>query len=154
MADIKNMPISLSTRAAAYEKIDKLLSKNPSKGLFLTVTRKKNKRSIPANNIYYAWIPDISDFTGDTIKETRNILKLDFGLPIIIADKVIGQRYLSKLNRFGFFNGTREQQISDISMIQVTSLMSTKQHNQMRDNILHHYQTMGVNIDYGKQKGK
>ena len=148
MSEIKNLYVSLSTRQAAHEQLDKLLAENPGQKYFLSVTKKKKKRSLPANAIYYAWIPAISEYTGETIKATRNILKLDFGLPIIMADEVYGQRYAKKLNDFGFFNRTRQQQIGDMSIMQISSLMSTKQHNQMRDNILHHYQTMGVNIGY------
>ena len=148
--DMKNFVLSLTTNRDFDNKKNKLLSDNPGKKFYVNITEKPKRRSVPANNVYYAWIPAISDHTGDTIKETRNILKLDFGLPIVIADKDIGQIYLEKLNRFGFFNGTRQQQLSDISMLNVTSLLSTKQHNQLRDNILHHYVTMGVAIDYEK----
>ncbi|HHZ97437.1 MAG TPA: hypothetical protein EYN67_18285 [Flavobacteriales bacterium] len=147
---MKNFVLSLTTNRDFDNKKNKLLSDNPGKKFYVNITEKPKRRSVPANNVYYAWIPAISDHTGDTIKETRNILKLDFGLPIVIADKDIGQIYLEKLNRFGFFNGTRQQQLSDISMLNVTSLLSTKQHNQLRDNILHHYVTMGVAIDYEK----
>lgn len=150
MLGIKNYSLSLTTNRDFDNKKNKLLSDNPGKKFYVNITEKPKRRSVPANNVYYAWIPAISDHTGDTIKETRNILKLDFGLPIVIADKDIGQIYLEKLNRFGFFNGTRQQQLSDISMLNVTSLLSTKQHNQLRDNILHHYVTMGVAIDYEK----
>ena len=125
----------------------------------LDIGEVKKKRSIPANSVYYGWIPAISDFTCTNIREARNVLKLDFGLPIILADTKIGQRYGERLEKLNFFNLTREELIGHIDddniwqngimeMIQVTSLMNTSQHNQMRDSILYFYNQAGLNIGY------
>ena len=159
MSEIKNHPVSLSTRQELYNKVDVMLAKNPSQGYFVNITKKKKIRSIPANNIYYAWLPAISDHTGNTLIEIRNIIKYEFGLPIILADKEIGPTLLERLNKHGFFELPYHEIIGyhddngkwikgEMEWLPITSSMSTKQHNQMRDNILHHYQTMGVNIGY------
>ena len=162
MKEIKNHPLSLSTRQLAFDKVNEVLAKNPSQGWFLTLTKKPKKRSIPANNIYYAWFPAISDHTGNTLIEIRNIIKYEFGLPIVLADKDIGEALHKSLNRNGFFDLSYREIVGyhddngkwvhgEMEWLQISSLMNTKQHNQMRDNILHHYQTMGVNIGYDDQ---
>lgn len=106
------------------------------------------KRSLPANSIYYAWIPAISDYIGYTVPETTRLIKLDFGLPIVLNNEVGTTTLLDKLNKFRFFELSREEQLEAMDLFPVTSLMTTKQHNTVRDNILHHFQTMGVNIGY------
>jgi len=159
MSDIKNLSLSLSTKRFAFDKINELLAKNPRQGYFLNLSKKEEKRSIPANNIYYAWLPAISDHTGYTLLEIRNVIKYDFGLPIVLSDKDIGEPLRKSLNKKGFFELPYYEIVGyhddngkwvhgEIEWLPITSLMSTKQHNQMRDNILHHYQTMGVNIGY------
>jgi len=156
---VKNFSLSLTTKREFDKQINELLSANPSQPVFVNVTEKKKKRSIPANNQYYVWMPDISNFICEDLRTTRNILKLDFGLPIILACEQIGQRYGERLQAMNFFNFTREQLIGYvdgdgewqngiIEMIQVTSLMNTKQHNLMRDNILYFYNQAGLNIGY------
>lgn len=145
---MKNFKFSLVTRCAFYDRVDELLAKNPNQQYYGSITPKPKKRSIPANNQYYVWLPAISDFICEDLKTTRQIIKLDFGLPIILADDQIGDRYGRALNKCGFFAWTREQQIEHMEFIQVTSLMNTKQHNQMRDNILYFYNQAGLNIGY------
>ncbi len=156
---MKNFILSVSTNREFEEIKNKLLSKNPKKKFYVNISEKPKKRSVPANNIYYAWLPAISDQTGNTLIEIRNIIKYEFGLPIVLADKDMGPALLERLNKHGFFEIPYHEIIGyhadngkwvkgEIEWLPITSLMSTKQHNQMRDNILHHYQTMGVNIGY------
>jgi hypothetical protein len=162
MHDIKNYSLSLTTRCEFDKQVSKLLSENPSQPLFANITKKPKRRSLPANSVYYAWIPAISDHTGDSFMSTRNILKVEFGLPIIMADKQIGPRFAAALNRMKFWEMSYRDKIGYVDdngqyvngvmeLFQITSLMSTKQHNQMREQILHHYVTMGVGIDYEKK---
>ena len=145
---MKNFSLSLTTRGEFDSQVNKLQSENPSQALYVNITKKPKKRSIPANNQYYAWLPDISDFICEDLKTTRHIIKLDFGLPIVFADEQIGNRYGTGLQNCGFFNWNREMQVNHMEFIQVTSLMNTKQHNQMRDSILYFYNQAGLNIGY------
>lgn len=145
---MKNFSLSLTTKRMFDEEVNKLLSENPSQPLYVNITKKKKHRSIPANAQYYAWLPDISNFICEDLKTTRNIIKLEFGLPIILADEQIGQRYGEALDSYGFFQWNRERQVNHMEFIQVTSLMNTKQHNQMRENILYFYNQAGLNIGY------
>jgi len=159
---VKNFPLSLTTKRDFDNQVNKLLSENPSQKLFVNISPKPKKRSLPANAVYYAWIPDISDHTGMYQIEVRNTLKLDFGLNIVLSDKEKGPPLYKMLNRLNFYNLTRPELIGymdsnqwvqgAMEFLNVTSLMSTKQHNRMRDEILYFYQQMGVNIDYKKIK--
>ena len=145
---MKNFLLSLTSIADLILSARKLLSDNPSQVFYVNITKKEKKRSTQANAQYYAWLPSISDFICEDLKTTRAIIKLDFGLPLVFADLEIGQRYGEGLERCGFFNWSREEQVNHMEFIQVTSLMNTKQHNQMRDNILYYYNQAGLNIGY------
>jgi hypothetical protein len=147
---MKNFGLSMTTKGEFDKSINKLLSENPSQKFFVNITKKEKKRSIPANAQCYAWIPDISNFICEDVKTTTQIIKLDFGLPIVLADEQIGHRYGTRLQDAGFFNFTREKQVEWMEFIQVTSLMNTKQHNKMRDDILYFYNQAGLDIGYKK----
>ena len=148
MRKIKDQQLSLTTKAETFKFLLDLIIKNPLTKYRISICEWSSKRSIPANNTYYRWMPAISDFTCTDLKTTKLMLKLDFGLPIIFADQKIGYRYGKRLEDIGFFTWTRERQVEEMEYIYVTSLMNTKQHNQMRDNILYFYNQAGLNIGY------
>ena len=145
---MKDFQLTLTTNAEFNRQKQILLSENPNKKFYVNITEKPKKRSIPANSAYYAWLPKIADFIAMTIPETRCLIKLDFGLPIVLADEQIGQRYGTRLQEMGFFNWSREMQINHMEFIQVTSLMDNKQHKRMRDDIQNHFGLMGLDLNY------
>lgn len=145
---MKNFPLSLTTKRDFDEKVNKILTENPSQALYVNITRKKKKRSLSANAQQHVWYKQISEFTATDIKTAECECKVDFGLPIVLSDKEIGVVIGHALQSAKFFTMTREQQISFIRIIQITSLMNTKQHNQYRENILYFWNQAGLNIGY------
>jgi len=145
---IKDHPLTLTSKQFLDKKIMKLLGDNPSTKYRVTVQEWSKKRSLTANAQYHVWIPAISEFICEDIKTTTNTLKLEHGLPIILADVDVGHKVGFLLDKIGFQEFTKEQQINVMDLISVTSLMSTKQHNQMRDSIMHFYNTAGLDIGY------
>ena len=145
---MKNFSLSLTTKRDFDEKINKILTENPSQALYVNITRKKKKRSLSANAQQHVWYKQISEFTATDIKTAECECKVDFGLPIVLSDKEIGVVVGHALQSAKFFTMTREQQISFIRIIQITSLMNTKQHNQYRENILYFWNQAGLNIGY------
>lgn len=145
---IKDHPLTLTSKRELDDRIMELLGANPSTKYRVTVQEWSKKRSGRANSQYHVWIPAICEFDCVDIRTTERILKLDFGLPIVLACEQIGYRYGQSLQRKGFFNLPREVQIDEMEFTHVTSLMNTKQHNQMRDNILYFYNTAGLDIGY------
>ena len=148
MIKIKDQQLSLTTKAETFKFLLDLIIKNPLTKYRISICEWKAKRSLKANAQYHAWIPAISDFICEDIKTTELILKRDFGLPLIFDDQQIGHRYGTRLEQAGYFTWTRERQIAEMEFTHVTSLMNTKQHNQMRDNILYFYNQAGLNIGY------
>jgi hypothetical protein len=145
---MKDPKLNLNTLPFVIQEVTKLAQ--TGKEYRVSFSDWKAKRSLPANAAYYAWLPAISDFIAMTVPETRNVIKLDFGIPIVLSDEQIGVRFGEALNRKGFFGWSREMQIAEMEFLQVTSLMNTKQHHQMRDNIQIHFGMMGLSLDYKK----
>jgi len=114
----------------------------------LSIEEWSKKRSLSANSQQHVWYKRISDFTGDDIRTAGNGCKLDFGLPILIADNEMGAKIGYVLDRINFRAMNREQQINVMDLIQVTSLFSTKQHNQYRDQMQIFWHEQGLEIDY------
>ena len=144
---MKNFKLSLTTKADFIAQIDQLLQSTPRESWYVNLTTKPKRRSLSANAQQHVWYKQISEATSTDIKTVECECKIDFGLPIILSDPEIGIIVEYALGE-KFYRMTREQQVKFISVIQVTSLMSTSQHSQYRDNIIYFWQTAGVNIGY------
>lgn len=142
---MKNLKLTNGMRSYLIDQIKKMDLSKPKR---VNIEDWSDKRSLTANSQYYVWLPAISEFECVDLKTKRNELKLDFGLPIILADEQIGNRMGNALQKHGFFEWQREEQVEYMEFLQVTSLMSTKQHNKMRDDIKHFYNSAGLGIDY------
>jgi len=145
---MKNFVLSPTTRRQFNEEVDELLSMNPKQQLYVNITTKKKKRSLSANAQQHVWYTQISEFTATDIKTVEAECKIDFGLPIVLSDPEVGVVIDHALRTAKFYSMTREQQIKFIQVIQITSLMNTKQHNQYRENILYFWNSAGLNIGY------
>ncbi|WP_259556308.1 hypothetical protein [Vibrio harveyi] len=112
------------------------------------VVKLTDKRSLDANAQVWVWVPQIAKFMGWTIPETAAELKLDHGLPIILADQEYGPKTMFILKRCDFWAMPREQQLGLVDFLPVTRLFSTKQHNAYRDSIQVHFVKQGLNLEY------
>jgi len=145
---MKNFMLSLTTRGELIEKMSELLAGNPNQRYYVNITKTKKKRSLSANAQQFVWYKQISEHTSTDIKTVAAECKIDFGVSVILADLEIGRTVGYALEKAGFFSMTREQQIKFIGVIQITSLMNTKQHNQYRENILYYWNQHGLSIGY------
>jgi len=147
---IKHFTLKLTTRALAVKKIDELLVSKPGQDWTLTVVEKSDKRSIPANRAYQAWIPAISDELAMTIPEATCYIKRNFGLPILLADEYMGNLIGEGLQAKGYFQLSYEQQMIEMIKLPVTRLFDTPMHKRLRDDLVYHFGAMGLNLDYRK----
>ena len=147
---IKHFTLKLTTYDLADKKIKELLTANPSQDYTLNVVEKKEKRSIPANNAYHAWIPAISDELALTIPEATCYIKRNFGLPILLADDYMGPLIGEGLQAKGYFQLSYEQQMIEMERLPVTRLFSTPMHKRLRDDLQNHFGAMGLILDYKK----
>ena len=109
-------------------------------------------RSISANKAYQGWYPAISDHLALTIKEATRVVKLDFGLPILLEHEYLGHVIGNGLQFQGFFKQSRAEQLLEMDKLPVTRLFDDKMHKKLRDGIQHHYGLMGLELNYkGKQ---
>ena len=145
---VKNFSLSLTTKREFDLKINALLSDNPSQALYVNVSEKPKKRSLSANAQQHVFYKQISEFSATDIKTCECECKIDFGLPIILSDPEVGRVIGYALENARFFSMTRERQVKFIQVIQITSLMNTKQHNQYRENIIYFWNTAGLNLGY------
>jgi hypothetical protein len=145
---LKNFSLSLTTRRVFDEAVNEILSENPTQPVYVNITPKPKKRSLPANAQQHVFYKQISEFTDTDLKTVEAECKIDFGLPIILADREIGPVIGHALQSARFFTMTRERQVRFIQIIQITSLMSTKQHNQYRDNIIFYWNKNGLPLQY------
>ena len=149
---MKNFSLSMTSMREFIQTVNKMLSDNPRQAYFVNITTKPKNRSLPANAQQHVWYKAISEFTSTDIRTVTGECKIDFGLPIILADPEIGRTVGYALEKSGFFSMTREHQVKFIQVIAVSSLMSTKQHNQYRDNIIFYYNKNGLDLKYQEKQ--
>lgn len=145
---MKDKALTLTNARELFKQAMDMLALNPKKKYRLTIAPDNEKRSIPANRAYQAWIPAISDVMALTIPETTRYIKLTFGLPILLADEYMGHLIGNGLQAKGFFQLSYEDQMIEMERLPVTRLFDTKMHNRLRDDLRHHYGAIGLNLEY------
>jgi len=118
----------------------------------LSIEEWSKKRSLSANAQQHVWYKKISQFTGYDIRTAGNGCKLDFGLPILLADPEMGPKIDFLIRPIGFYSWPRERQINVMDLIQITSLFSTKQHNLYRDNLVMFWHEHGLELEYKSEE--
>lgn len=151
---MKDLKLSASTSSYVKQELDKLVASDNTKVWRVSFTPwgKKQKRSLPANNIYYAWLPEISDCLAMLQTEARRFLKLTFGLDILFTGEVSqkAQALYASLDKAGFFQWDYESKMIEMDQRQVTSIMTTEEHHQMREQIQTYFGLLGLNLEYKK----
>ena len=145
---MKNFKLSTTTLTELGRLIRELLSLDPKKHYYVNITEKAKKRSLSANAQQHVWYNKISEFTGTDLKTVVSECKIDFGVPIVLRDPEIGRTLGYALERAGFFSMQREKQVKFMSVIQITSLMNTVQHNQYRENLIYYWNQNGLDLGY------
>ena len=147
---MKNFRLSLTTRSALDKQITDLLTKNPSQGFYVNITKCEKKRSTSANSVYQSWYPAISDALALTLNEATRYIKFHFGLPILFADKDFGFAIHAGYEVKGFFSLDYADQLIHMDKMPVTRMFSTEMHNKLRDDIQHFFGQQGLALEYEK----
>jgi len=108
----------------------------------------RKKRSLSANALQAVWITEIAEWQGHTEKYVRNYVKAELALPILLEDEESEtvERIAWTLDKINYHLMTPAQKINVMDMFQVTSLMTTKQHNRLRDQMQKHYSDAGLEL--------
>lgn len=119
-----------------------------SGNLKVTIEPWSEKRTLSANAQIYVWYSQIAKQDGESVNTVRNQCKLNFGIPILVNCHKNGRRVQYTLQKVGFYEWSYEQQCNFMDMLAVTSLMTTKQHNEYRDTMQSEYNKNGYGLDY------
>jgi hypothetical protein len=107
-----------------------------------------DRRSLTANSQVWVWAQQVGKQKGEDFKTVYARMKRDHGLPILLDDPEHGVLTDWMLKRFTFDKLSDEQQLIVIDGMQVTSLFSTRQHNDFRDSVQAFYNQHGYNLQY------
>ena len=146
----KNYPLSITSLAQFISDVKGFVAANYGKRFFVNITVKEKKRNLPANAVYHTWFNPISDFMALTLPETTRYIKLEFGLPILLANKEFGMVIGKGLSEVGFFQMDYETKLLKMDKLPVTRLFDTKMHNKLRDDIQAYFAMQGLNLEYKK----
>ena len=129
------------------QQIDFILQNNDAVTVDIEPGERK-KRSLSANALQQAWIREIANWQGHTEKYIRNYVKAELALPILLEDEQrdIVKKIRYTLNKIGYDLMAPSQRIEVMDMFNVTSVLSTKQHNRFREQMQRHYSDMGLEL--------
>lgn len=131
-----------------YQDLAKAIeSKLEEKG-YCNVKVMDDKRGLDANAQMHVWISHIAHETGQDIQTVTLTNKRFVGLPIVLNGDM-GEKVAWTLNKVGFWNWPDKSQVEFMEMLPVTSIMTSKEHTIMRDNMQGYWQERcGVILEY------
>ena len=119
----------------------------------VSIVEWREKRSLDANAQYYAWMPVIAKHYGEDVKYITKWMKHDIAWPILERD---GGDYAKKvrfiLTKTGYNEFNHEQRVELIDMFAITSMMNSKQHTGLRDELQVYWAKNGLNLEYWNKK--
>jgi hypothetical protein len=94
------------------------------------------KRSLPASALMHVWCKTLSGHIGEDVISVKQMLKIKFGFPILLAaNNDISVKLEWMFKKMGWNGLSWEQKLKLAELIPCTSIMSTKQLKQMMDDI-------------------
>ena len=146
---MKNFLLSLTTKRDFDEKINQLLSENPSQALYVHITKKEKKRGLSANAQQHVWYSQIAKFYGDRLAlDVKNSCKDMFGLPILLNSDEHGDKIEFLLLKLDYYKHSFESKMRLIQCLSVTSEFNNKESKDYMDQMVFYFNDLGVPIKY------
>lgn len=117
----------------------------------VNVTEWDDRRSLPASAQIQVWYQYIAELTHNDKKTVECRMKIDFGIPILLADIDKGGYPVVlnwMLNELKFYNMSCERQEKIISGISITREMKTKQHSKYREQMQSFWAQHDIHLKY------
>lgn len=114
---------------------------------YVTMRLKFGKaRTVNMNSISHAWYQQVADeLREDDARGVKRYCKLVYGVPILRAEDDDFREVYDSTIKASF---TYEQKLAIMDVLEVTSLMSTKQFSQYLEDVQAHYLTRGVLLKF------
>ncbi len=94
------------------------------------------KRSLDQSALFHVWVKQLSGFMGEPSNRAKQILKINFGFPILLQNEEKGPRLQWLLKSIEWDRRTWEQKLAICErFIPVTSIMKPNELKSMMDNI-------------------
>ena len=102
----------------------------------------KKHRSLEQNALIHMWYREIADQTGDsTMLDIKRYCKLNIGIPLLLEDAEFSEKYYRVMKDVDY-----EDELEAMDLIDVTSLMTTKQMSQYIDNMEYEFIPKGFQL--------
>ena len=148
---MKNFYLSLTSRADFDNKIDRMLSENPSQSWYAHITKneKKEVRGLPANAQQHVWYDQIANYREDETKHTiKNLCKYMFGLQIALASPKLQPMVSFLIDKLEYNKYSYESKVKLMSAIVRTSDFSAKESKKYMDEMVRYWSENGAPIKY------
>jgi len=102
------------------------------------------KRSLSSNALSHAWYNEAATQTNDTPQNVRSFCKLNYGVPILIAES---EHFADRYNRSIRDTLNYEQKLLAMDLLDVTSLMNKGQMNRYLNDMQRDYANRGIILE-------
>jgi hypothetical protein len=107
----------------------------------------KGKRGLSSNALSHVWYGQIAEFISNDAITVKAECKIDHGLPIALNNQESFPALGYILDKTGFWNMTREQQVILISSQKITSQFNTKEMSYYMNSLQVFWGSVGLNLE-------
>jgi len=146
---LKDYKLTFTTLSDAKQKLTDLFSADPQSKWRITVVKWTKKRSLSANAQQHLFYGQIAKALGDrTALDVKNFCKDAFGLPLLLNSAEHGDKIEFLLHKLDYYTHSYESKIKLIQCLSVTSELNTAESKIFMDNMIFHFNDIGVPIKY------
>ena len=141
---MKNFKLTPGFRSYLIQEIEKMDLSTPKR---VTIEDWKGKRGLSSNSLSHVWYGLIAEFICNDSITVKGECKIDHGLPIALNNQESFPALAYILDKTGFWNMDREQQVVMISGISITSKFNTKEMSDYLNSIQVFWGSAGLNLE-------
>ena len=143
---MKDIQLTASNIDFVIQQLRKVDAAKPQR---INLTPWKEKRGLSANGQQHVWYEQIAKHYGDrTALEVKNYCKDALGLPILVDSLTHGDKIEFLLHKLNYYQHSYVSKMKLVQCLEVTSLFNTAESKEYMENMLFHWNDLGVPIKF------
>ena len=143
---VKDIQLTASNIDFVIQQLRKIDATKPQR---ISLTPWKEKRGLSANGQQHVWYEQIAKHYGDrTALEVKNYCKDALGLPILVDSLLHGDKIEFLLHKLNYYQHSYVSKMKLVQCLEVTSLFNTSESKEYMENMLFHWNDLGVPIKF------
>lgn len=116
----------------------------------IVITDWDGQRGLSANAISHVWYPLIGDHDGFITHDAHQLCKLNFGIPILLANEKWHEAIQDMLERTNIYMLEHKEIVNIMTLTNVTSVFTTKEMSRYLRDMQYFYGLLGLDLNNGE----